>query len=616
VEYVRDVESVCIKVAAEDRLYVTEHAILTHNTNQSIGVVNCDKSIHSVVVICPLTVNLNWSREFFKFCSRPVRVKVMGTKGVIHEEGDISGAEVSVLVLHYDAIIKPAVMDAIPASFDYLIADEAHLFKNPDTKRSLAIRELAKRARKKVFLTGTPIPNRPSEIWNSLDVPQPGAWGSFIGFKIRYEGGFKVPARGRVPEHFEYTGSSNLVELQERLRRHIMVRRLKEDVLTELPAKVRQIFPLVDVEGDEDEAVTDKVDVLWELVERARLLGTAGEYIKALAKFEEGSSVGFEEASVVRHHLALRKVPASIDWIKEKLENGVDKIVVFAWHNDVIDQLAAGLAEYRPVVIYGATPQNERQPIVDRFQKDPGTRVFIGNIKAAGVGITLTAASYVVFVELDWVPGNISQAEDRCHRIGQKDVVNVYHLVVNNSMDIRFAKILVIKQDIADHALDLMAKSDFKNHLEELEANVSANQGPAAATDAVARARAEAEVSHAQAAVAVPQYTAVQKAAILTCLQVMAASDQDRVLEQNEMGYNRTDSAFGHSLSDRGENLSDRQFAAAHRMLQKYRNTQLPREAVEVLYPESVKAKKKARKNPGDAMGLHDDPLWAASWQA
>ena len=145
-----------------------------------------------------------------------------------------------------------------------------------------------------------------------------------------------------------------------------------------------------------------------------------------------------------RRELALCKLPQSLEQINELLES-VDKMVVFAWHTEVINELEKQLAIYNPALISGKTRQETRQAQVDKFQNDKTCRVFIGNILAAGVGITLTAASHVDFVETSWVPGEVFQAVDRCHRIGQKNSVNARFHVVENSIDEAVIRSLISK---------------------------------------------------------------------------------------------------------------------------------------------------------------------------
>ena len=212
-----------------------------------------------------------------------------------------------------------------------------------------------------------------------------------------------------------------------------MVRRLKKDVLTELPPKRRQIVVLP---GDGCDESYGLPDLSWDTYE---------ETLRAL----RSRKVDFEHYATARHEQAVSKIPAAVDFIREALESS-DKIVVFAHHKDVLDGLEEGLAGFACVKVCGETLLAHRAQAVERFQNDPNCRVFIGSITAAGVGLTLTASSHVIFVELDHTPGVMSQAEDRCHRIGQCESVLVQHLVRDKSLDAKIARALIAKQAIVD----------------------------------------------------------------------------------------------------------------------------------------------------------------------
>jgi SWI/SNF-related matrix-associated actin-dependent regulator 1 of chromatin subfamily A len=222
---------------------------------------------------------------------------------------------------------------------------------------------------------------------------------------------------------------------------------------------------------------------------------------------------------------------------------------VFAHHKEVVAKLAEALAEYNPVMITGDTPVASRQDVVDKFQTDDRCRVFIGNIQAAGVGLTLTASSTVIFAELDWVPGNITQAEDRCHRIGQRDSVNVYHCVVDGSFDQHLAQTIVDKQDIIDAATNAMwePKAETKK--------------PRPATRAISPEWIE------QAAERVTEDDA---ALMLSGLQMIAGADGDYAQCKNDIGFSKVDVRIGHQLSEQGM-LTRKQAVIAARLVNKYR---------------------------------------------
>jgi SWI/SNF-related matrix-associated actin-dependent regulator 1 of chromatin subfamily A len=192
------------------------------------------------------------------------------------------------------------------------------------------------------------------------------------------------------------------------------------------------------------------------------------EYRNAVNNLKARTAASIGEIARLRHKTALAKVPALAEHCKSMLEE-TDKIVIFAHHKDVIDEIKQSLSEYLPVSITGDISINERQESVDKFQSDDNCRVFIGSITAAGVGITLTAASTVIFAELDWVPGNLSQAEDRCHRIGQQDSVLVQHVMFENSIDAYLAQKIVSKQEIIEQAVDITKESASEPINEESE---------------------------------------------------------------------------------------------------------------------------------------------------
>jgi SNF2 family DNA or RNA helicase len=241
-----------------------------------------------------------------------------------------------------------------------------------------------------------------------------------------------------------------------------------------------------------------------------------------------------------------------IDHVKNSLEDNNNKLIIAAHHHDVIDELMEGLAEFNPVKLTGETKEADRQAAVDRFQNDPDCRVFIGSITAAGVGITLTASSHVIFAELDWTPGNITQMEDRAHRIGQTDTVLVQHIVLADSLDARMAKMLVEKQEIIDSALD-------DHHPDKNEIVYQPKVQAATASESVEKIEKEAE-----------NLTEEQISDIHKKLQYLAALDRDYAANRNGMGFNKIDSAIGHSLADRSI-LTPKQAALGKKLIQKYR---------------------------------------------
>ncbi len=453
----------------------------------AIGVINCEPNISKVLVICPASLKINWSRELSKWLV-PKRLPSSDGKTMELKKPSIGIADgqcfpsTDVVICNYDVIHKWPKKTS--CDWDLIILDEFHKLKSEKTRRSRFI--LGYRARKegeqnvapipakrKIGLTGTPISNKTIELYPLISYLDPVTWNNRFQFGVRYcdgkrtETGRKYNAKTGQWEakyNWDFDGSSHLSELQEKLRSGLMVRRLKRDVLKDLPPKRRSIIELpadgcehvikAELRGFQEAMDEDEADELAAAVELAKASDDPAHYDAAVARMRKGMSVPFNEISKLRHDTALAKVQAAVDYIKELMEEDGSKKIIFAHHVGVIDRLMTELKEFNPVRLTGDMNGPQKQASVDKFQKDPRCLVFLGNLQAAGVGITLTAATHVIFVEFDWVPGNNSQCEDRAHRIGQKDSVLVTYLVLAGSLDANMAKTVVRKQNIIDQALD------------------------------------------------------------------------------------------------------------------------------------------------------------------
>lgn len=540
-------------------------------TIQAVGIINADPSIRRVLVICPASLKLNWRKELYKWLVRPLTVGIADGQ---------NWPDRDVVVINYDVLKKwPQAIQA--ASWDLLIVDEAHYLKNPDAQRTVAVLGRAGKrgrgakpaqeaipgiaARRRVFLTGTPIVNRPLELWGLVSSLAPQVFKSFWTFVNRY-----CDAHQDHGGYWDFTGASHLDELQELLRANCMVRRLKSEVLTELPAKRRQVIELdLNSEGarmvQQEQAVLERAQARLEQLQADVELARAGDdeeaFREAVRALGQGVRSTFADLARVRHETALLKLPAVI----EHLENTSGKVILFGYHHDVIeavrDHFGAEVA-----VVYGPTTLVERDAAVTRFQTDPTCRLFVGSIDAAGVGLTLTASSHVVFAEEDWVPGKISQAEDRAHRIGQRESVLVQHLVLAGSLDARMANVLIDKQAVIEAALN---SGDAEAGLllrEPLVPVMPGRQGGAVEQPVTARRRELDEVA--------TNLTETQRTAIHFCLRYLAASDLDHARELNGFGFSKADTLIGCDLAGR-QVLSPRQAALGLKIVRKY-HRQLP----------------------------------------
>lgn len=557
-------------------------------TIQAIGVLNA-RPWRTCLVICPASLRLNWRNELRRWLVEPRRIAVLDDKT------PVPPVEAEIVIAGYERARIPKTRASLMArTWDVLIVDEAHRVKNPTALQTRTVlgkrgkkgrvgapdtppeEGLIARATRKLFLTGTPILNRPKEIQPLLGAIAPTEFGDAWRFFLRYCGAHQEVIRG-VGVHWNLDGATHLDELQQRMRATCMVRRLKRDVLTELPPKRRQIVVLpgngasdaVQRERDAWDAVESTLDGLRWAADQAHALGDDEAYRAAVAALQEAARVAFGEISKIRHEVAVAKAPAVVEHVQGLLEDGgASKIVVMAHHHDVIRILAEGLAEHGVVTLTGETPMEAREEAVRRFQAEPGVRVFIGSIMAAGVGLTLTAASTVVFAELDWVPANVTQAEDRCHRIGQTDPVLVQHLVLDGSLDARMADLLVEKQAIADAALDVVPE-------ERIPVLPQAQALRAGETEEDRQARAPRPRAYK---VPTPEQAA---AALLAVRMLAGVCDGARRLDG--YGFNKADTATGHKLAGLSS-LTPGQAWLAARFAVKYQR-QLPAELVETLRP-------------------------------
>jgi SWI/SNF-related matrix-associated actin-dependent regulator 1 of chromatin subfamily A len=572
-------------------------------TIQAIGVVNLDETCRRVLVVCPASLKLNWQRELERWLVRLMTVEVHSTKswpGGLDPSADLSANHV--VIVNYEAMVK-LEPELSKVKWDLVVLDEAHYCKTPEAKRSQAAYRLAMGARRRLVLTGTPILSKPIELQPLAGMCDPDRFGDprekrsqqRWSFLKRYCGAHQEMRGRRLVWVFD--GATHLDELQERLRSSCMVRRLKSDVLGELSPKVRQIVPIEAPEVHDAEAwaeaeseaaareewyahgeaprrrrrgfsaaeLLEQVEAAEAELEAARAEGDEGAYRAAVKKLRYLNQVAFTEMSEYRHRLGMAKVEATVEYVRELLDGGVAKVVVFAHHRDVLEALQAELDAYGPVLLYGGMAAEDKDAAVVRFQgrdgrpHDPTCRVFLGQIQAAGTGLTLTVAQDVVFAELDWVPANTTQAEDRCHRITQRGSVRVHHLVVDGTLDAHMSKSLVRKQEIADQALDLLPPDEL--------ADPGIRPG--------SRARAP------EARTTVRRVDAGKRAAAIEALRFLAARC-DGAREQDGAGFSGLDTAFGKRLAGLAD-LSDAQFYAAWRLLRKYRRTQLPVELVAVL---------------------------------
>jgi hypothetical protein len=361
-----------------------------------------------------------------------------------------------------------------------------------------------------------------------------------------------------------------------------MVRRLKCDVLKELPAKRRQIVEMptngdagvVADEAEQYDRHEAEIVRARAAMEVAKLCEDEAAYAAAADQLKKAYAVAFSEIAKVRHEVALAKVPKVVEHLQNSLED-VGKLVVFTHHHDVTDQIAAALAEHGVSVVDGRTPNDQRQDIVTAFNTDPAKRVLLLGIRAAGVGLSVKA-SVEVFAELDWTPGVIDQAEDRCHGIGrgiEGEPLLVQHLVLEGSLDARMVRVKVAKQDVADRALDKGA-------------GLVVGATPVLTVEAgsILAETAETATNPHPGDKNAPKATLGPNTSVIGAAQTPSEALREHVhdglrrlagmcdgaRELDGCGFNKLDAAFGHALAGYGR-LTDRMVEAGIRLVVKYK---------------------------------------------
>ncbi len=340
--------------------------------------------------------------------------------------------DADVELVNYSALSDPEKVKAIvrKGPFNVCLGDEIHYLKNPQAKRTkyaLAKNGLISSVEKFVAMSGTPIQNRPIELYPITKTLAPAALGGLdkFGFGIKYCAGWKTPWGA-----WDFTGASNLKELGLRFRSTFMVRRTKDKVLKDLPEK---FVNLVHVESKEGVLSMKSLE---------------GLDVETVIKGGGKSLIGEDEhVSSVRESVGVSKIAFAIEYIKEQLDCGHQKILVFCHHKKVFDGLSDGLRGKGFDVghVRGGMSSDATTASVQYFQTTPSCRVMLASLMAAKEGLTLTAASYVIFVEFSWAPMDNEHAMDRTHRIGQKNNVMVDFLVVKGTLDERIAKFCIEK---------------------------------------------------------------------------------------------------------------------------------------------------------------------------
>ena len=361
-----------------------------------------------VLIICPATLKINWKREIENYSDKSIYIA----------ESKNFSTEADFVIINYDIIKnfhdpkKKNDSQVLAANFDLVIIDEAHYIKNATAQRTKLINDIIKNTERIWLLTGTPMTSRPIDYFNLLSIIDSPVAKNWMAYAIRYCSGYQFNVGGR--KVWNVTGASNLEELRDRTL-GLTLRRLKENVL-DLPDKI--------------------ITPVYLRLKSKSYENVMGEYYDWYDKNPDESkslTVQFSKLTKVRQIIADEKIEQTIE-LAENIVEQDKKVIIFCNFTDSLNKITEHFGK-AAVKLDGSMSKVERQNSVDQFQDNPKVKVFVGNIKAAGVGITLTAAEAVIMNDLSFLPSDHAQAEDRAYRYGQKNNVLVYYPIFENTIE-------------------------------------------------------------------------------------------------------------------------------------------------------------------------------------
>lgn len=368
----------------------------TGKTPTALGVINNLPNLNKILIICPKTAKFGWNEECGRWLIKDYKMQMVSSQTPVDKTANI-------YIINYDNLHIQT--DLMKMTFDLVIGDEIHLVKNLDTRRAKFF--FAINADKKIGMSGTPLLNQPQDLLTVLQWLDP-FWKDFSIFRGKFANQAGI--------------SISLEEVKDLARSSLLLRRL-------------QAQGIFDAEPIEKRLVTLPV------TEEAKPLVEAE--LRDLTQYAK-----------VRRELGLTKVQYALNHIETYSTEG-EKLVVFAWHKDVIKRIGTSLGN-KAVTIFGESTDKERKEAVHRFQNDPKCTTFLGSIAAASMALNLSVASHIVFVECEWSKGLMEQAEERCSDKLQKRQVFIEYLVYENSLDYKILSKNALKEMNSDKALDII----------------------------------------------------------------------------------------------------------------------------------------------------------------
>lgn len=425
-----------IQKLVENKRYVLADDMGLGKTTSTI-ISALESEAKKVLIICPASLKINWQREIENYSNKSVYIA----------EGKNFNPDHDFVIINYDIIKnfhdpkKKSDSQILRANFDLVVIDEAHYIKNSQAQRTKLINDIVKNVDRLWLLTGTPMTSRPIDYYNLLNLVDSPVAKNWMAYVIRYCEGYQFKVGPR--KVWNVMGASNLEELRDRTS-NLVLRRLKEDVL-DLPDKI--------------------ITPVYLRLKSKKYEEVMGDYYNWYEKNPDESkslTVQFTKLTQVRQVIADEKISQTIELAENIIEQD-KKVIIFCNFTNSLEKIVEHFGK-AAVRLDGSMSKPDRQNSVDRFQTDPKVKVFVGNIKAAGVGITLTAAEAVIMNDLSFLPSDHSQAEDRAYRYGQKNNVLVYYPIFENTIEGIIYDILNKKKQVIATVM-----GDVKNDVDLVE---------------------------------------------------------------------------------------------------------------------------------------------------
>lgn len=447
VEFIGEEECYCISVDALDSLYVTDCFVVTHNTLQALywaWKYLPDDPPGPIVVVCPASIKSVWRRQAMQHLG--LRVEVLSGESVPDHTLQPANKN-QIYVINYDILVqarRPKKKRELERSWAYflnalkprlVIGDEVHYCKTQTAARTKAFRRLCQNVPHVLLLSGTPLTNNPVDLWPALNILHPSQFPAFFPFASRYSHPIKMHWG------YIYKGARRLDELHDILTELCMIRRLKSDVLTDLPPKTRTVVPIE--------------------IDRKIYVEAECDFFRWLEKESPGRAARARKAEELSRMNELRrlagrlKVDGVVAWVRDFLESSGEKLLLGAIHRAVTYPLIDAFGD-AAVLVDGYLDDGEKTAAFDKFNLDDDCRLLVGNIQAAGVGWSCRSAANAALCELPWTPGECLQFEDRCHGLerGTGEPMNAFYLIAENTIESDLCRILQEKEGWIDAVLD------------------------------------------------------------------------------------------------------------------------------------------------------------------